>query len=451
MASTTYQTQPLSAPAPTPAPPTAPQPGPIIPPPSLGEVMQTMLGKAISMGCAEGGKYGALYGVIVGFFLASQTMWRSIAYTSNYLMPLGTLVIILIAGAIIGCILGVMGGLVIGGANGVGVALLSRLCFRRPSSWPNYRAAAGAMSLVLTLAVPAWLITLFYHPWRWSDYLLIALPFLLPALIACAVFWRISGSLAVWYAEQAGLRDSAMLLYTEHSDLYDQSFQDALFEASQPSYGRVMRALSAGQHQRWRAQLLQLMDLAPGMRVCDLMSGSGEMWEPILDLIGPDGRLIAVERTPAMLRAAEQRIQAMPGAPIELVKGDVLATGLPSRSVDAVICTFGAGMITPAQTLSFVDEIHRMLNDHGIFGLVEFSMPRNRLVRVARRAYLRFVAPPLTLAQLSRPRYTRLMGSYITRFHDGQALAHVFSARGFEVHRYQLLGGCATVLVGMKA
>lgn len=365
---------------------------------------------------------------------------------------------VLAISSFLGVAVGLLVGL-IGMLSGALQGLVGSVCWAvldrhgQPSRrWPLYRGlsglapslAGGACWLYLAGLMPRMLLL---HSPLSAPLWPVVLRYLPAALIALA-FWQTSGRLAAWYARSRGAGDGPLLLYADQPDLHDPAFQQALFERMQPSYTRGMRLLSAGQDQRLRRQLAALLDLQPGMRVCDLMSGSGEMWAPVLERIGPRGSIAAVERSPAMLEAARRRAAGL--GQVTLHPGDALQSGLPSASFDAVLCAFGSTLLSPIQCMALADEIQRLLDHHGIFGIIDLRLPRRRLARADYRFYLRRLAPLVSPALLSRPRYVRLLGRYADEASDGSELEAMLRMRGLQVYRYSLLGGRAVALVGMN-
>jgi ubiquinone/menaquinone biosynthesis C-methylase UbiE len=73
------------------------------------------------------------------------------------------------------------------------------------------------------------------------------------------------------------------------SDIYDTTFQQALFDEMQSTYEVVSTLCSFGFNRRWRRQLVRRLHLDPGLWMCDLMAGSGETWAYLLPLVGANG------------------------------------------------------------------------------------------------------------------------------------------------------------------
>ncbi|MFJ9347959.1 class I SAM-dependent methyltransferase [Streptomyces sp. NPDC101237] len=81
------------------------------------------------------------------------------------------------------------------------------------------------------------------------------------------------------------------------------------------------------------------LGLRPGDRVLDAGCGTGRALPPLRAAVGPSGRVIGLDLTPAMLQAAVRAGRHRDGS---LVLADVAALPVRSESLDAV---FAAGLI----------------------------------------------------------------------------------------------------------
>lgn len=78
--------------------------------------------------------------------------------------------------------------------------------------------------------------------------------------------------------------------------------------------------------------------IAPGMRVLDLGSGMGDVALLAARIVGPEGHVVGLDRSPALLAAARQRIRDLGVGNVDLVEGDVTRLSeLDGQSFDAVV------------------------------------------------------------------------------------------------------------------
>lgn len=103
----------------------------------------------------------------------------------------------------------------------------------------------------------------------------------------------------------------------------------------------------------YRRIAVAALGLAPGDTVVELGCGTGENFPLLRAAVGPQGRVIGVDLTDAMLREARERVRAAGWDNVELVESDVAAYVFPSE-VDGVISTY-ALTLSPA----YDDVIHR--------------------------------------------------------------------------------------------
>ncbi|MFI6924651.1 methyltransferase domain-containing protein [Nonomuraea spiralis] len=82
----------------------------------------------------------------------------------------------------------------------------------------------------------------------------------------------------------------------------------------------------------YKRQVLDLLELRPGQTVLDLGCGPGTDLAAMADAVAPHGRVVGVDRDPAMVAEARARLAARPL--VEVRPGDVHALPLADGSVD---------------------------------------------------------------------------------------------------------------------
>jgi SAM-dependent methyltransferase len=151
--------------------------------------------------------------------------------------------------------------------------------------------------------------------------------------------------------------------------------------ASHPVRGRmnaaVFSVLDRYQHHRFGARKRSLFADLPGS-VVELGSGTGAS----LRYLRPGTRLIAIEPNVHM-HAALRRHAERRGIDLEIRSVGAEATGLPSDSVDAVICTLV--LCTVADPAAAVAEVRRVLRPGGRFLFIEHVQAQPGPLRAVQR------------------------------------------------------------------
>jgi ubiquinone/menaquinone biosynthesis C-methylase UbiE len=91
--------------------------------------------------------------------------------------------------------------------------------------------------------------------------------------------------------------------------------------------------------QAQRRRAVRALGLRPGATVLDLACGTGQNFPLIEQAIGPDGRIIGVDLTDAMLAQAQRRIEHDGWSNVSLVQGDAADYAFPA-GLDAILSTY---------------------------------------------------------------------------------------------------------------
>lgn len=86
--------------------------------------------------------------------------------------------------------------------------------------------------------------------------------------------------------------------------------------------------------------LVERLDLRPGQHLLDVACGTGIVARHAAPHVAPDGKVTAVDVSPAMLGVARQ-IASDDGTPIAFEQADATELPLPDASADAVVCQQG--------------------------------------------------------------------------------------------------------------
>jgi demethylmenaquinone methyltransferase/2-methoxy-6-polyprenyl-1,4-benzoquinol methylase len=120
---------------------------------------------------------------------------------------------------------------------------------------------------------------------------------------------------------------------------------------------------------RWRKPALKALRPRPGDTVLDLACGTGLNFRHILEWIGPEGRVVGVDCTRAMLKQARRKLARHRWDGVTLVEGDATSLPLASESCDAVLCSYGMAIIPDYRRA--VAEAVRVLKPSGRLVMLE--------------------------------------------------------------------------------
>ena len=88
-----------------------------------------------------------------------------------------------------------------------------------------------------------------------------------------------------------------------------------------------------------RLRAVRALGLRPGDSVVDIACGTGLNFSLLEQAIGPEGRIVGVDLTDAMLAQAQDRIEANGWGNVTLVQADAAAFDFPA-GVDAILSTY---------------------------------------------------------------------------------------------------------------
>jgi demethylmenaquinone methyltransferase/2-methoxy-6-polyprenyl-1,4-benzoquinol methylase len=92
-------------------------------------------------------------------------------------------------------------------------------------------------------------------------------------------------------------------------------------------------------HRAQRRRAVQALGLRAGDSVIDIACGTGDNFPLIEEAIGPDGRIVGVDMTDAMLACAQDRIAKSGWSNISLVQADAAEFDFPAE-VNGILSTY---------------------------------------------------------------------------------------------------------------
>jgi ubiquinone/menaquinone biosynthesis C-methylase UbiE len=177
----------------------------------------------------------------------------------------------------------------------------------------------------------------------------------------------------------------------------------AIYRRRAAWYDRSTRLLYLAGFRHWayRERAVRSLALSPGDTVVDLGCGTGMNFDLLQQQIGPQGKIIGVDLTDAMLDAAGGQIAARGWTNVVLVKSDAALYEFPPN-LGGILSTFA---------LTLVPEFDKVIEKAAIalppqkhLVVLDFKMPSGRLMKWAAPLLAKLLVGPFggTLHMASR-------------------------------------------------
>lgn len=222
-----------------------------------------------------------------------------------------------------------------------------------------------------------------------------------------------------------------------------------MFDNIAPTYDRLNHLFSLSIDKIWRRRAVRIVRRLKPQRILDLATGTGDLAIKMAKRI-PQAHIMGVDLSENMLAVAAEKVRHRGlDDHIALYQGDAENLDVGDGVVDVVTVAFGVRNFGDID--KGLSEIWRALRSGGHLVVLEFSMPKNPLVRKAYGLYSNHVLRPVgSMVSHDNKAYEYLPDS-IAEFHSPESFLEVMRNVGFEdcYRRSQSLG-IAQIYVGRK-
>ena len=201
-----------------------------------------------------------------------------------------------------------------------------------------------------------------------------------------------------------------------------------MFDRIAPTYDMVNRILSWGQDNRWRKILALKLPAERELRVLDLATGTADVLLALHEERA-DLSLWGIDLSASMLALGQEKIKLRGLSQINLQVADACALPFAHHNFDVVTIAFGIRNISNiAQAFA---EIKRVLKPQGQVHILEFSLPRNKVIKYCYLAYFRYWLP-LVGGFLSGEREAyKYLNRTVENFPEPQIFSGLLAQAGF--------------------
>lgn len=205
---------------------------------------------------------------------------------------------------------------------------------------------------------------------------------------------------------------------------------EQMFDNIAPTYDRLNHILSFNIDKLWRRRVVRILRKSNPDMVMDMATGTGDLAIAMARRI-KDVHILGIDLSEEMLAVARQKIESEGVSDrIEVKKGDAEnLTFVDSETMDAATVAFGVRNFENLE--KGLAEIYRTLRTGGKLIVLEFSIPRNPLVRWVYAQYSHRLLPRIG-AMLSKDRqaYDYLPDS-VEEFPSPERFAEILRGVGF--------------------
>lgn len=206
---------------------------------------------------------------------------------------------------------------------------------------------------------------------------------------------------------------------------------EEMFDNIAPTYDRLNHIMSLNIDRIWRRRVMRIIRRAKPQRIMDVATGTGDLAIAMARKVN-EAHILGVDLSEEMLSEARKKIQKQGlEKRISLEKGDAEnLTMMASESVDAATVAFGVRNFENIER--GLSEIYRTLRPGGKLVVLEFSMPKNRLVRWVYRQYAHRLLPRIGgMISKDKQAYTYLPDS-VEEFPAPERFAEILKGVGFK-------------------
>ena len=223
-----------------------------------------------------------------------------------------------------------------------------------------------------------------------------------------------------------------------------------MFDRIAPTYDLVNRLLSFNLDVRWRKQVHGHLPDRADLRLLDLATGTGDQVISMTQT-GGIGSAVGMDMSTQMLAIGREKVAAagLSGI-ISMEDGDATALPFEDASFDAITISFGIRNVVHIDKA--LSEMRRVLRPGGRAIILEFSLPKNPVVRFGHLFYLRYILPLVGGLVSGDWDAYRYLNTTIEAFPYGDAFAQKMRDAGFErAAPHPVTFGIATIYVGEAA
>lgn len=225
---------------------------------------------------------------------------------------------------------------------------------------------------------------------------------------------------------------------------------EGVFRSVAPNYDVMNDIMSFGLHRFWKKLAIHFSSIKKGDVVLDVASGTGDLVQQLIPLVGKKGKVIASDINEAMLTRGRARLidKGLLGRFSSII-ADAEQLPFITHTFDCVTIAFGLRNVTDKE--SSLASMYRVLKPGGKLMILEFSHPQSKFIKKLYDQYsFKFIPKLGEWIAHDKESYQYLIESI--RMHPKQEqLKEMMLSVGFEdVDYVNITGGIVALHTGFK-
>lgn len=221
-----------------------------------------------------------------------------------------------------------------------------------------------------------------------------------------------------------------------------------MFDNIANRYDLLNSILSLGIHKGWRKSCVQLLKAKKPKKILDVATGTGDFAIACAEL-KPES-IVGIDISEGMMKFGREKLKKLNlDSMISLKSGNAETFSLPDESFDAIVVGFG---VRNFQNLEKgLSNLHRLLKPGGQLVVLEFSYPKNVLVKGGYNFYFSYITPLVgKLFSKDKRAYSYLTES-VKAFPNNENFTAILDKLGYKKTYFKALSfGIAAIYYGEK-
>lgn len=221
-----------------------------------------------------------------------------------------------------------------------------------------------------------------------------------------------------------------------------------IFDRIYKRYDLLNHILSFGIDYRWRKKLSKLVNKKEGQYLLDLAAGTGDVIFSLFRHSPLIKRAVGLDMSFNMLSYGKGKSEKNGFRKrADFLRGDVNRIPVKDEKFDVATMAFGIRNVPDPEVA--LKDICRVLKKGGVLLILEFSLPKNRLLKMAYLFYLRFFVPLIGKIISGDIEAYRYLNKTIEDFPYGDAFLKLMENSGFkDCKAYPQTFGAVTIYRG---